>query len=88
MASTSKAHYHLHNHPDHSHLRWSRSIPPVLTVPSGAEITLELPDGGGNQSMVSSPFMSLSGLASKNLSIIICGLDYFAFFVPPIYAAF
>ncbi|KAI1146316.1 hypothetical protein F4825DRAFT_456594 [Nemania diffusa] len=49
MASTPKSHYHLHNHPDNSHLRWSRAIPPVLTVPSGAEITLELPDGGGNQ---------------------------------------
>ncbi|KAI1112791.1 hypothetical protein F5Y14DRAFT_242341 [Nemania sp. NC0429] len=48
-ASKTKTHYHLHNHPDHSHLRWSRSIPPVLTVASGAEITLELPDGGGNQ---------------------------------------
>ncbi|KAI0478984.1 hypothetical protein GGR56DRAFT_354649 [Xylariaceae sp. FL0804] len=31
------------------HLRWSRAIPPVLTVPSGAELDLELPDGGGNQ---------------------------------------
>ncbi|KAI0420523.1 hypothetical protein F5X98DRAFT_332476 [Xylaria grammica] len=45
----AKPHFHLHNHPDHSHLRWSRAIPPVLTVPSGSEITLELPDGGGNQ---------------------------------------
>ncbi|KAI3335866.1 hypothetical protein F4824DRAFT_462774 [Ustulina deusta] len=49
MASAPKAHFHLHNHPGNSHLRWSRSIPPVLTVPSGSEITLELPDGGGNQ---------------------------------------
>ncbi|KAI8629217.1 hypothetical protein F5Y19DRAFT_434397 [Xylariaceae sp. FL1651] len=44
----SKTHYHLH-HNVSSHLRWSRTIPPALTVPSGAEITLELPDGGGNQ---------------------------------------
>ncbi|GAP91531.1 putative acetamidase formamidase [Rosellinia necatrix] len=49
MASSTKSHFHLHNHPGNSHFRWSRSIPPVLTVPSGAEITLELPDGGGNQ---------------------------------------
>ncbi|KAF2963875.1 hypothetical protein GQX73_g9700 [Xylaria multiplex] len=45
----AKSHFHLHNHPDNSHLRWSAAIPPVLTVPSGSEITLELPDGGGNQ---------------------------------------
>ncbi|KAI1129494.1 hypothetical protein F5Y10DRAFT_238053 [Nemania abortiva] len=49
MASTPKSSYHLHNHPGNSHLRWSRAIPPILTVPSGSEITLELPDGGGNQ---------------------------------------
>ncbi|KAI0095731.1 hypothetical protein GGR51DRAFT_73086 [Nemania sp. FL0031] len=49
MAPTPKSHFHLHNHPDNLHLRWSRAIPPVLTVPSGAEVTLELPDGGGNQ---------------------------------------
>ncbi|KAI1346859.1 hypothetical protein F5Y01DRAFT_262642 [Xylaria sp. FL0043] len=48
-SSTTKSHFHLHNHPGNSHLRWSRDIPPVLTVPSGSEITLELPDGGGNQ---------------------------------------
>ncbi|KAI0428645.1 hypothetical protein F5Y09DRAFT_343465 [Xylaria sp. FL1042] len=49
MASSTKSHFHLHNHPGNSHLRWSRDIPPVLTVPSGSEITLELPDGGGDQ---------------------------------------
>ncbi|KAI1425521.1 hypothetical protein F5Y12DRAFT_369560 [Xylaria sp. FL1777] len=49
MASSSRSHFHLHNHPENTHLRWSRSIPPILTVPSGSEITLELPDGGGNQ---------------------------------------
>ncbi|KAI1812753.1 hypothetical protein GGS20DRAFT_556537 [Poronia punctata] len=50
MASTSsKGHYSLHHSRDTSHLRWSRSIPPVLTVPSGATVTLDLPDGGGNQ---------------------------------------
>ncbi|KAI0798781.1 hypothetical protein GGR55DRAFT_672132 [Xylaria sp. FL0064] len=48
-SSTTKSHFHLHNHPGNSHLRWSRNNPPVLTVPSGSEITLELPDGGGNQ---------------------------------------
>ncbi|KAI3332389.1 hypothetical protein HD806DRAFT_480413 [Xylariaceae sp. AK1471] len=47
MPSTSKSPYHLHHNT--SHLRWSRSIPPVLTVPSGSQITLDLPDGGGNQ---------------------------------------
>jgi acetamidase/formamidase len=31
------------------HLKWSAAIAPVLTVPSGAEITFELHDGGNNQ---------------------------------------
>ncbi|KAI3401316.1 hypothetical protein diail_11399 [Diaporthe ilicicola] len=32
-----------------AHLKWNNAIPPVLTVPSGAEITFDLMDGGNNQ---------------------------------------
>ncbi|XXG99034.1 hypothetical protein Hte_005368 [Hypoxylon texense] len=39
----------FHVHASSSHLRWSNAIAPALRVPSGAEVTLELPDGGGNQ---------------------------------------
>ncbi|KAI1107762.1 hypothetical protein F4804DRAFT_109708 [Jackrogersella minutella] len=39
----------FHLHATSTHLRWSNAIPPALRVPSGAEITLDLPDGGGNQ---------------------------------------
>src|SRR3569833_351330 len=31
------------------HLKWNRAIPPVLTVPSGAEISFDLRCGGNNQ---------------------------------------
>jgi acetamidase/formamidase len=39
----------FHVHSAQAHLKWSRAIPPVLTVPSGAEITFDLRDGGNNQ---------------------------------------
>ncbi|KAK5660551.1 hypothetical protein OQA88_13101 [Cercophora sp. LCS_1] len=38
-----------HHFPPSHHLKWSRSIPPILTVPSGSEVTLTLLDGGNNQ---------------------------------------
>ncbi|KAL1848737.1 hypothetical protein Daus18300_013491 [Diaporthe australafricana] len=31
------------------HLKWGNALSPVLTVPSGAEITFDLKDGGNNQ---------------------------------------
>ncbi|KAI1410814.1 hypothetical protein F5Y13DRAFT_69385 [Hypoxylon sp. FL1857] len=39
----------FHLHASHQHLHWSNALAPVLTIPSGAEVTLDLPDGGGNQ---------------------------------------
>lgn len=39
----------FHVPPSKSHLRWNHAIPPVLTVPSGTEITFDLKDGGNNQ---------------------------------------
>ncbi|KAI0140094.1 hypothetical protein F4776DRAFT_662227 [Hypoxylon sp. NC0597] len=39
----------FHVHASHQHLHWSNALTPALTVPSGAELTLDLPDGGGNQ---------------------------------------
>lgn len=39
--------FHVSSHK--SHLKWSNAIPPALTVPSGAEITFDLKDGGNNQ---------------------------------------
>lgn len=32
-----------------AHLKWSNALSPVLTVPSGAEISFDLKDGGNNQ---------------------------------------
>lgn len=32
-----------------AHLKWNNALPPALTVPSGAEITFDLKDGGNNQ---------------------------------------
>ena len=31
------------------HMKWNRANPPVITVPSGAEISFDLRDGGNNQ---------------------------------------
>ncbi|OTB05449.1 hypothetical protein M426DRAFT_10490 [Hypoxylon sp. CI-4A] len=42
-------HHHHHLPSTHQHLRWSSAIAPALRVSSGDEITLDLPDGGGNQ---------------------------------------
>ncbi|KAH8681162.1 acetamidase/formamidase family protein [Xylariales sp. PMI_506] len=39
----------FHIHSREKHFKWSAEVPPVLTVPSGAEITFELHDGGNNQ---------------------------------------
>ncbi|KAI0132129.1 hypothetical protein BJ170DRAFT_612538 [Xylariales sp. AK1849] len=39
--------FHIHSHT--RHLKWSAAIPPVLTVPQGAEVTFDLHDGGNNQ---------------------------------------
>jgi acetamidase/formamidase len=39
--------FHVHSSQDH--LKWSRSIKPVLSVPSGSEISFDLKDGGNNQ---------------------------------------
>ncbi|KAK8867810.1 acetamidase/formamidase [Apiospora arundinis] len=39
----------FHICPDTKHFSWSRDISPVLTVPSGAEISFNLHDGGNNQ---------------------------------------
>ncbi|KAI1770872.1 hypothetical protein F4818DRAFT_224399 [Hypoxylon cercidicola] len=39
----------FHVHATSSHLKWSNAIAPALRVPSGAEVTLALPDGGGDQ---------------------------------------
>ncbi|KAI1373673.1 hypothetical protein F4677DRAFT_214675 [Hypoxylon crocopeplum] len=41
--------YSFHLHAASSHLFWSNAITPALRIPSGAEVTLDLPDGGGNQ---------------------------------------
>lgn len=39
----------FHITPHHRHLKWSQSLQPALTVPSGAEITFDVLDGGHNQ---------------------------------------
>ncbi|KAK2614381.1 hypothetical protein N8I77_001215 [Diaporthe amygdali] len=39
----------FHIPPSKAHLKWSNALAPVLTVPSGAEITFDLKDGGNNQ---------------------------------------
>ena len=31
------------------HLKWSKDLKPVFTVPSGSEVSFDLKDGGGNQ---------------------------------------
>jgi acetamidase/formamidase len=48
MASKSKT-QSLHVHHIHSHFKWNRDIPPVLTINSGDEISFDLLDGGHNQ---------------------------------------
>lgn len=44
MASRS---FHVTTH--QLHLKWSSTVAPVLTVPSGSEVTFDLKDGGNNQ---------------------------------------
>lgn len=39
----------FHISPHQRHLKWSQSLTPALTVPSGSEITFDLLDGGHNQ---------------------------------------
>lgn len=39
----------FHISPANRHLRWSQSLTPALTVPSGSEISFDLLDGGHNQ---------------------------------------
>ena len=39
----------FHISQEQRHLKWSQAIAPTLTVPSGAEITFDLMDGGHNQ---------------------------------------
>jgi len=46
MAHTSGS-FHVAAH--QNHLKWSRALRLVLTVPSGAEVTFDLKDGGNNQ---------------------------------------
>ncbi|KAG9231316.1 hypothetical protein BJ875DRAFT_469849 [Amylocarpus encephaloides] len=41
--------HHITYSAENSHLRWDNSLKPILTIPSDSEVTLELPDGGGNQ---------------------------------------
>jgi acetamidase/formamidase len=45
----SKSTHVSHKFHNHVHLRWDKSLPPVHTVQSGAEITFDLLDGGHNQ---------------------------------------
>ncbi|KAH9883748.1 hypothetical protein F4778DRAFT_619991 [Xylariomycetidae sp. FL2044] len=49
----------------HKHLKWSRHIPPVLSVPSGAELDFDLADGSGNQIDRAN---TAAGTAFKNLN--------------------
>jgi acetamidase/formamidase len=39
----------FHISPANRHLKWSQSLTPALTVPSGSEVTFDLLDGGHNQ---------------------------------------
>lgn len=39
----------FHISPADRHLKWSQSLAPALTVPSGSEVTFDLLDGGHNQ---------------------------------------
>lgn len=43
-----------HKFHSHVHLKWDNSLPPVQTVPSGAEVTFDLLDGGNNQLIATS----------------------------------
>ncbi|CAI4210559.1 unnamed protein product [Parascedosporium putredinis] len=50
------------------HKKWSRSLPPILTVPSGATLTLDLPDASNNHITPSNAPTALStfSLADAN----------------------
>lgn len=39
----------FHVHSSQAHLKWNRDIPPVITVPSGSEVSFDLKCGGNNQ---------------------------------------
>jgi acetamidase/formamidase len=54
-----QTHHITHSH-DNTHLRWDNSLTPILKISSGEEITLVLPDGGGNQFDAQSTAESIS----------------------------
>jgi acetamidase/formamidase len=54
-----QTHHITHSHAN-THLRWDKTLAPVLTVSSGDEITLDLPDGAGNQFDAQSTSESIS----------------------------
>lgn len=47
--SMSHSHTTFHVTKTHAHLKWDNSLKPILTVPSGSEISFDLLDGGHNQ---------------------------------------
>ncbi|KND88793.1 Formamidase [Tolypocladium ophioglossoides CBS 100239] len=53
---------HAHITPSHIHLKWSRNIPPALTVPSGTTLTFSLRDGFNNQITPATTPADLPGL--------------------------
>ncbi|KAH8884834.1 Acetamidase/Formamidase [Thozetella sp. PMI_491] len=56
----------FHVHSSHAHLRWSQSIPPVLRVASGSEVSFDLLDGGNNQIR---PDNEATALAAMDFSV-------------------
>ncbi|GJN80704.1 hypothetical protein PLIIFM63780_004232 [Purpureocillium lilacinum] len=55
---------HAHITPSNIHLKWSKNIPPALTVRSGSELTFELRDGLNNQITPATTQADLPGLDS------------------------
>ncbi|KAJ6444606.1 acetamidase/formamidase [Purpureocillium lavendulum] len=55
---------HAHITPSNIHLKWSKNIPPALTVASGSELTFELRDGLNNQITPATTLADLPGLDS------------------------
>ena len=53
---------HAHINHSHLHLKWSKKIPPVLTVPSGTEIDFNLRDGFNNLITPSTTVADIPGL--------------------------
>lgn len=39
----------FHISPSQGHLKWNNALTPALTVPSGADVSFDLKDGGNNQ---------------------------------------